>query len=1325
MTEDGYGKEGGSGSFEFQLNGQMVMVAGVSPNVTLLDFLRARGARGTKEGCAEGDCGACSVALVERDATGKPCYRSINSCLALLPMVAGREILTVEGVKSLGGANGDLHPVQQTMVDRHGSQCGYCTPGFIMSMVEGYYRDDLTEQWQISDQLCGNLCRCTGYRPIADAAACAFKAEGGRRKAEVGGEGERVALPVAESKFADAPAFAYTAGGQRFHQPGTLDELLALRAQHPGAALLAGATELGLDVNKKFSRFDTIISLAGVRELQEIERLPNGGWDLGAGAPLTRIEEVLRAANPDILPNTPEAVILKMLWVFGARQIRNRATLGGNIANASPIGDLAPVLLALDAEVVLRSLGVGERVVPLDEFFTGYRRTAMQPGEIVRAVRVPGAKGRANEQRRLLDCFKVSRRREMDISIVSAAFCVDLDKEGIVEHARLAYGGVAATTLRARATEAALVGQPWTEETLARVLPVLAGEFKPINDVRASAEYRRGLITSLFEKFFELDGSPEPPLLDRRPITQPPPLLSDKPIPHESAKGHVTGAACYVDDQPARVGMLDTWPVCAPHARAKILRRDATAARAMPGIVAVLLAEDVPGENEVGAVRKDEILLADKEVSFHGQLVAMVVGESREACRLAAEKVHVEYEPLPPILDVADAIAAENFHTVPHCIRRGDAAAEFTRLESLGSDAVVTGEFRFGGQEHFYLEGQAAWAEPGEDGEMFIHSSTQHPSEIQAVVSHVLHVPRHKITVQSPRMGGGFGGKETQGNTWAALAALGALRTGRPVRVRLNRDQDMILTGKRHPFLARYSAGFEPDGTLRALRVDLYSDGGWALDLSTAITDRAILHLDNAYYIPNVDLSSRVCKTNLVSNTAFRGFGGPQGMLVIEEIIDRVARHLGLPPEEVRERNLYHGSGETNTTHYGQEIGDNRVRRIWHELKASSDFEDRRREVTAWNAEHPHAKRGLALTPVKFGISFTISHLNQAGAHVLIYQDGSVQVNHGGTEMGQGLHTKMLTVAARELGVSPSAIRMMKTRTDQVPNTSPTAASSGSDLNGQAVKAACVILRERMAPVAAELLGEPDVLTAAGGLVFAGGHVFHPARPERSVTFEEVVSKSYLARVSLAATGFYATPGIQYDRDKGRGKPFFYYANGAAVSEVEVDGFTGACRLRRVDILHDVGRSLHEAVDRGQIEGGFIQGMGWLTCEELRWDKEGRLLTHAPSTYKIPAFGDTPTDFRINLLTDAAEEKVIGGSKAVGEPPLMLAISVREAIRDAVGAFGDVGGGGSSGRVELPSPATGEAIFLAVRGRERAAGAIRRGVDLERPTEAGVLEMAC
>ncbi len=1267
MSSGNGSRNGGTGSsFEFRLNGESVRVEGASPNTTLLDFLRARGECGTKEGCAEGDCGACSVAVVERDARGVPRHRAINSCLALLPMVAGREVVTVEGVSD----GRELHPVQRAMVERHGSQCGFCTPGFIVAMFEAYGRDDLRERWQVSDALCGNLCRCTGYRPIADAAAAAF--------CQRASPPEDLAAHPGHSP--DAPSLDYTAGNFRFLQPGGLAELLRLRAQLPGANLIAGATELGLEVNKKFHRFETLLSVAAVPELSRIERTSEG-WRFGAAASLTRLEEALRADGVDSSLRAGNEALLKMIRWFGARPIRNRATLGGNLVNASPIGDMAPVLMALGASVRLCS-ETGERTVPLDEFFTGYRQTALRPEEVLFDVSLPAGTGDGGG-RVLVDAFKVSRRREMDISVVSAGFRVELDAAGIVRSARLAYGGVAATTVRAKQTESALLGQAWNRETLDAVLPVLAKEFHPINDVRASAEYRQGLVTSLLEKFFVLDGRPEfSP--DRRPLAPPPQLPADVPAPHESAVGHVTGSARYVDDTRRPQGLLEAWPICAPHARARIVRRDASAARQMPGIRAILLAEDVPGENDVGAVRKDEILLADKEISFHGQMVALVLGDSLEACRLAADEVEVEYEPLPPILTIPEALAAESFHTSPHRIRRGDAGAALT-----GASEQLTGEFAFGGQEHFYLESQVAWAEPGEDGTMFVQSSTQHPSEIQAVVAHVLHVPRHKVVVQSPRMGGGFGGKETQGNTWAALAALGARHTGRPVRARPNRDQDMILTGKRHPFLARYAVGFEADGSLRAVRVELFANAGWSLDLSSAITDRALFHLDNAYYIPHVDFCGRAVKTNLVSNTAFRGFGGPQGMLVMEEIIDRVARQLGLPPEAVRERNLYHGSGETNTTHYGQEIGDNRLQDIWHTLKASSDFATRRDEARRWNDAHWHHKRGLAITPVKFGISFTISHLNQAGAHVLIYQDGSVQVNHGGTEMGQGLHTKMLAVAARELGVPFNQVRVMQTRTDQVPNTSPTAASSGSDLNGQAVHAACVTLRDRLAPVAADLLGEP--LEDAPRLVFAHGNVCHPARPDRTLRFAEVAMKAYLARVSLAATGYYATPGIKYDHESGRGTPFYYYACGAAVSEVEVDGFTGAHQVRRVDILHDAGRSINPGVDRGQIEGAFTQGMGWLTVEELRWDRDGRLLTHAPSTYKIPAFGDTPADFRVTLLPNAAEDKVIHGSKAVGEPPLMLAISVREAIRDAVAAFGN-----KIGAVDLPSPATGEAIFMGV-----------------------------
>jgi xanthine dehydrogenase molybdopterin binding subunit len=556
-------------------------------------------------------------------------------------------------------------------------------------------------------------------------------------------------------------------------------------------------------------------------------------------------------------------------------------------------------------------------------------------------------------------------------------------------------------------------------------------------------------------------------------------------------------------------------------------------------------------------------------------------------------------------------------------------------------------------------------------------------------------VPRNRIVVQAPRMGGGFGGKEVQGNTFGALVALAAVRTGRPVRLQLDRDLDMMITGKRHPFHSTFTVGFDDEGRLRALQVSLVSDGGWSLDLSQPILDRALFHLDNVYYIPHAFFTGRVAKTNTTSQTAFRGFGGPQAMLVIEEIVDRVARTLGIPPERVRAANLYRGRGETNTTHYGQEIGDNRLQIMWKQVQDQAGFEARRRAVDEWNAHHDRVKRGLAATAEKFGISFTTALFNQAGALVVIYRDGTVQVNHGGTEMGQGLQTKVLGVAMRELGLPAARIRMMPTSTDKVPNTSATAASSGADLNGAAVRNACATLRDRLAPFAARLLSaKAGAAVSAADVVFSDGEARLKSGQALSVPFSAVCEAAYLERVSLSATGYYATPGIGWDWEKSEGRPFYYYACGAAVSEVEVDGYTGMHRVLRVDIVHDVGSSLNPGIDRGQIEGGFVQGMGWLTREELVWDKEGRLQTHSASTYQIPAVSDAPLEFHVTLLPMAAQEGTIHGSKAVGEPPLMLSISVREAIRDAIAACGPAGG-----QVPLASPATCEAIFTAVQAR--------------------------
>ena len=1256
-----------SAEFSFELNGTKEVVRNCSTNVTLLQYLRKRGLVGSKEGCAEGDCGACTVALVDSDEKGQNCFRAINSCLVPLPLIANRKIVTVEGLE-LG--SGQLHPVQQAMVDRHGSQCGYCTPGFVMSLFEAYHRTDLTTAWQVDDQLCGNLCRCTGYRPIREAALDCL-AQGKQEHPD------RDHLYL--TGYAGLDRCGYRTSAEVFLRPATLDELVDLLSLHPDAELVAGATELGLRITKRFESFPTLIALDGIAELTVLEA-SDSEWRVGAAVSLTKLWDALGDEFPSLS---------SMLRWFGSRQIRNRATLGGNLATASPIGDSAPVLLTLDARLVLASRQ-GVRIVPLNQFFIGYRKTLLEPGEIIREILIPRATPGTGSASEFARFYKVSRRREMDISTVSAAFRIELDETGKVASARIAYGGVAPTVVRADSVESALLGEPWTQETVDRAARVLAGLFTPISDVRGSAEYRSALTLDLLYKFFEESQSPGISLEADLTAVSAAGVgrQADRAAPpHESARKHVSGSARYTEDGEVNRDHLEVWPICSPHARARILRRDKGRAREMAGVEAVLFAEDIPGLNDIGTVRHDEPLLATDLVSYHGQVVGVIVGKTEAACRAAMEAVEIEYETLPPILTVRDAIDAKSFHTDPNFIRRGDVERSLHEATHR-----FEGEFWLGGQEHFYLETQAAIATPGEDS-MFVTSSTQHPSEIQHVVSHMLDVPAHRVVVESPRMGGGFGGKETQAAINACLAALAARHTGRPVRVRWNRDQDMMITGKRHPFYARFDVGYEPDGFIVGLRIQLVSDGGWSLDLSTAVTDRALFHLDNAYYFPNVEFSGRVARTNVASNTAFRGFGGPQGMLVIEEIIDRVARTLGLHPELVRERNLYRGSGETNTTHYGQEIEDNRVQTVWHRLLQTSGFQARREEVSGWNAEHASRKRGLAITPVKFGISFTATQFNQAGAFVLIYQDGSVQVNHGGTEMGQGIHTNIQAIAARELGLTLDRVRVMPTRTDKVPNTSATAASSGTDLNGAAVRNACQELIGRLrGPAADRLTQKYGVPIDPESVRFSENFVFPENSPNRRIDFGQIVSAAYFQRIGLSAVGFYRTPGIHFNRVAGRGKPFHYFAVGAAVSEVEIDGHTGMMRLRRVDILHDVGDSINAAVNRGQVEGGFVQGFGWLTMEELVWDNAGRLLTHSPDTYKIPAIGDIPVDLRVEFLSDATQSNNIYGSKAVGEPPLMLAISVREAIRDAVAAFGN-----RVGPVTLASPATSEAIYRAIQ----------------------------
>ena len=748
--------------------------------------------------------------------------------------------------------------------------------------------------------------------------------------------------------------------------------------------------------------------------------------------------------------------------------------------------------------------------------------------------------------------------------------------------------------------------------------------------------------------------------------------------PHESAALHVSGRATYVDDLPELHGTLHAAPVTSRVARGRLLGVDAAEALSMPGVVGLVGRNDIPGDPVFATFSHDEEVFPGEEVQYVGHVVALVVARTHRQARAAAARVKLNIEPLPAVLSIDEAIEAQSWVLPPVRVARGDAAAALA-----AAPHVLQGETRVGGQEHFYLEGQVAYALPQEDDGWLVHSSTQYPAEAQHWVAHALGLSNHHVRIECRRMGGGFGGKESQAQHLCVWSALAARKFGAPIKLRLDRDDDMSITGKRHDFLARWTVGFDDDGRLRGLRLMLASRCGFSADLSGPVNDRAVFHADNAYFLENVEIESLRCKTNTQSNTAFRGFGGPQGMVAIEAVIDQVARHLGRDPLQVRQANFY-GPGR-DTTHYGMTVEDNIAPQLVARLAERSRYAARRTELASRNAASPVIKRGLALVPIKFGISFTATFFNQAGALVNVYADGSLLMNTGGTEMGQGLHTKVCQLVADALGVPLSRVRITASDTGKVPNASPTAASAGTDLNGRAAQLAALAVRERLA----EFIARQDGC-APTDVRFDGGCVNTPVA-ERS--FDEVVAAAYKARVQLWSDGFYATPKIHYDPKTLTGRPFFYFAYGAACVEVAVDTLTGESRVTAVDILHDVGRSINPAIDRGQIEGGFVQGMGWLTTEELVWTRDGRLATHAPSTYKIPAVGDVPDHFTVEFWDEPNREDNVFRSKAVGEPPLMLAIAVLEAVRDAVGGCAR----DPRAAVPLSAPATPLAVLAALQ----------------------------
>ena len=755
------------------------------------------------------------------------------------------------------------------------------------------------------------------------------------------------------------------------------------------------------------------------------------------------------------------------------------------------------------------------------------------------------------------------------------------------------------------------------------------------------------------------------------------------PRAHESAALHVLGQATYTDDIPEVQGTLHGALGLSAKPHARIVAIDFSKVRAAAGVVAVYSVGDIPGLNDCGPIIHDDPIFADGVVMYVGQPIFIVVAETHDQARRAARLAEVTYEELPAILTPQAAKAAQSYVLPPMRLTRGEFQQAFERAPHS-----VKGELYVGGQEQFYLEGQIAYAVPKEDKGMLVLCSTQHPSEMQHVVAHALGVHSHNIVVECRRMGGGFGGKESQSALWCAAAAIAAARLKRPVKLRADRDDDMLVTGKRHCFHYEYEVGYGNDGRIVAAKVDMVTRAGYSADLSGPVATRAVCHFDNTYYLSDVDIRAACGKTNTQSNTAFRGFGGPQGAIAIEYVIDEIARNLGRDPLDIRRINFYGDEGR-NVTPYGQVVVDNVIHELVDELEQSSEYRARRAAIAAFNRSSPVLKKGLALTPVKFGIAFNVTHLNQAGALVHVYVDGSILVNHGGTEMGQGINTKVMQVVAHELGVDMAHLRATATDTSKVANTSATAASTGADLNGKAAQDAARQIRERLAAFAVKLYGgDVAPVRFAADTVYVNGH---------EVRFPELVQKAYLARVQLWSDGFYATPGLHWDPKTMNGNPFSYFAYGAAVSEVVVDTLTGEWKLLRADALYDAGKSLNPAIDIGQVEGAFIQGMGWLTTEELWWNAGGKLMTHAPSTYKIPGVSDCPEDFRVKLYDNSNVTDSIHRSKAVGEPPLLLPFSVFFAIRDAVSAVG-----GHKVNPPLNSPATSEEILKSIAAVEAA-----------------------
>ncbi|XP_036190852.1 xanthine dehydrogenase/oxidase isoform X4 [Myotis myotis] len=1189
----------------FFVNGKKVVEKNADPETTLLAYLRRKlGLSGTKLGCGEGGCGACTVMLSKYDRLqNKIIHFSANACLAPICSLHHVAVTTVEGI---GSTKSRLHPVQERIAKSHGSQCGFCTPGMVMSMYTLLRNQPEPTVEEIENSFQGNLCRCTGYRPILqgfrtfarDGGCCGGNADNQNCCMNQKKDDTQVTqspclfnpeefmpldptqepiFPPELLRLKDTPRKQLRFEGERvtWIQASTLKELLDLKAQHPEAKLVVGNTEIGIEMKFKNMLFPVIVSPAWIPELNLVEHGPEG-ISFGAACTLDSVEKTLKDAVAKLPAHQTEVfrgVLEQMRW-FAGKQVKSVASIGGNIITASPISDLNPVFMASGAKLTIVSRGT-RRTVPMDHtFFPGYRKTLLGPEEILLSIEIPYSR-----EGEFFSAFKQASRRDDDIAKVTCGMRV-LFQPGTtqVKELALCFGGMADRTISAFKTTRKQLSNFWNEKLLHEVCAGLAEElYLPPDAPGGMVDFRRTLTLSFFFKFYltvlhklgkehpedkcgKLDPTfasatflfqKDPPanvqLFQEVPKGQSEEDTVGRPLPHLASAMQASGEAVYCDDIPRYENELSLRLVTSTLAHAKIKSIDISEAQKVPGFVCFVSADDIPGSNTTG-LGDDETIFAKDKVTCVGHIIGAVVTDTPEHAQRAAQGVKITYEELPAIISIEDAIKNNSFWGPELRIEKGDLKKGFSE-----ADNIVSGELYIGGQDHFYLETQCTIAVPkGEAGEMELFVSTQNTNKTQSFVANMLGVPANRIVVRVKRMGGGFGGKETRSTLVSTAVALAAYKTGCPVRCMLDRDEDMLITGGRHPFLGRYKVGFMKTGRIVALEVEHYSNAGNSLDLSKGVMERALLHMDNCYRIPNIRGTGRLCKTNLSSNTAFRGFGGPQGMLIAEHWMSEVAVTCGLPAEEVRRKNMYK---EGDLTYFDQKLEGFTVPRCWDECLASSQYHARKNEVDKFNKENCWKKRGLCIIPTKFGISFLTPFLNQAGALIHVYTDGSVLLTHGGTEMGQGLHTKMVQVAGKALKIPTSKIYISETSTSTVPNTSPTAASVSTDINGQAVYEACQTILKRLEPF---------------------------KRKNPSGSWEDWVTAAYQDAVSLSATGFYKTPNVGYSFETHSGKPFHYFTYGVACSEVEIDCLTGDHKNLRTDIVMDVGSSLNPAIDIGQ-----------------------------------------------------------------------------------------------------------------------------------------------